>query len=118
MEIGKSDYSPIMEMIQAISIKGFPRERVNKRKRLLIVSDMLHHTEKYSLYCEEIDFAKFKTNPYFQHVRSDLSEVEAMILFLMRENYENLQTGELITFWEEYIESMGGRLSLVQRVDG
>ena len=118
MKTGKSDYSPIMEMIQAITINGFPRESINKEKRLLIVSDMLHHTDRYSLYRQEIDFKKFRETPHFQHVRTNLSGIEVIILFLMRESHEELQTEKLITFWKEYIHSMGGRLSHAQYVDG
>lgn len=115
----KASRSPIMEMIQAVSINGFPFEDVGKDKKIIIISDMLHHTDKYSLYQENINFEIFRETPYYRHLKCNLADVEVQILLLIRKDYEHLQKRNLINFWEQYIQSQdGGIITLVQPVYG
>lgn len=108
--------SPIFEMLQLAAIEGFRRERAHGRKRLVIVSDMLHNGPEFSLYRDAPDFDAFRQTAYFQKSRADLAGVEAEIFLLM--NAPKLQTLRLINFWERYFQAMGARLVHVKPVEG
>ena len=57
--------SPVMEMIQAVSVEAFPLNS-SKPKRLIIVSDMLQNADWYSHYRDEVAFDVARENPRFQ----------------------------------------------------
>lgn len=109
--------SPIMEMIQAVSIHAFPLE-TNRPKRLIIVSDMLQNTDGYSHYRATADFAQFRNNPYLQRVQTDLSNVQVTILYKGNADAGKRQNKGHALFWAEYVNHMGGELELIQRIDG
>ena len=114
-----SDISPILEMIQAVSVEGFPSNSDHKRKRLVIVSDMLHNMPEYSQYRDSVDMETLMARKhYFQHVRTDLRGVDVTILYIRREGAENLQNRRHAEFWARYVEEMGGTLVRVTRIQG
>jgi hypothetical protein len=41
----KCEKSPILEILQVVALTGFPINMQDSQKKLIIVSDMLHHTE-------------------------------------------------------------------------
>ena len=114
---GGADSSPVMEMIQAVAVDGFPI-RSDLPKRLIIVSDMLQNTPWYSQYRDPIDFESVKVNPRFQHVYVDLSGVDIDILYVGRKGYESLQTNGHGLFWEAYFKYMNGNLISISRIGG
>lgn len=112
-----SPTSPIMEMIQAVVIDGFPIESTAP-KRLVIVSDMLQNSEYYSHYRDEISFDVLQRNPAFQHVTTNLTGVDVEILYIGRKRSEELQTNRHGLFWEAFIRHMNGNLRSITQVGG
>ena len=45
----ESNHSPIMEMIQAISLANFQNQKTSVKNKLFIVSDMIQNTPEYSI---------------------------------------------------------------------
>ena len=113
-----NDTSPIMEMIQAVAIDAFPANSESMPKKLVIISDMLHNTSDYSQYDERLEFNEVITRAFFSHVTADLRGVNVSILYIARRGSEKLQTRGHILFWENYFRTMGGNLTLVQRIGG
>ena len=109
--------SPVMEMIQAVSVDAFPING-DTPKRLIIVSDMLQNTDWYSHYRDKVDFEVAKANPRFQHVYVDLTGVEVEILYIGREGYEHLQTNGHGMFWDAFFAYMKGNLVSISRIGG
>lgn len=109
--------SPVMEMIQAVAVDGFPIES-DKPKRLIIVSDMLQNADWYSHYRDKVDFDAAKTKSHFQHVYVDLSGVEVEILYIAREGYEHLQTNRHGMFWDAFFAYMNGNVKSIKRIGG
>lgn len=113
------DSSPILKLIQGVSINGFPTNDAKpSKKRLIIVSDMLEHTSEYSHYKQKVDFSKFRNSSYFNQLTSYLDGVEVYILYLPRKGAEHIQTMQHAQFWDEYISSMGGVIIMITRMPG
>ena len=110
--------SPIMEMIQAVSVSAFPMAAANTPKRLIIVSDMLHNTNEYSQYTMPIDLKWLQAKPYYQKVRTDLRDVEVKILYLRRDGAEKFQMAEHILFWASYMKAMRSKHVSIERIPG
>lgn len=113
--------SPIMEMIQAVSISTFPENSMGVPKGLIIISDMLHNTEEYSHYQEAIlVFEDFKKSTYFSRVRTDMSEVAVTILYARRDGAEaeRVQGRGHARFWDEYFATSGGTVTLIKKIPG
>ncbi len=118
MQPGNATYSPIMEILQVVSLSAFPPEAEKAWKKIVIVSDMLQHTPEWSHYRSQMDFAQLKDSAYFQRVRTDLRGAEVEILYVRRDGAEKLQTKRHAYFWADYIEAIGGKVTLIEKIDG
>ena len=99
--------SPIMEMVQAISIAAFQNENLSVKKELFVFSDMLQNTAEVSHYKGLLNFKNFSKSPAYLRIRTDLSGVKVKIFYIRRLGHENLQKGKVhATFWQEYFNSM------------
>jgi hypothetical protein len=116
---GESDVSPIFEMIQGASINGFPTKTKDTPKRLYIISDMLHHTDGFSLYKQNPNFSDLKASPYYHHIKTNMDNAEVTLLLIYRSGFEKLQSKTLIrNFWEPYFREQGARLIEAATVEG
>ncbi len=100
--------SPIMEMVQAISIAAFQNEKVSTKKKLFIFSDMLQNSPVAFHYEDSLNFQKFSDSPEYLKVRTDLTGVTIRVLYIRRFGHEKFQKGTVhAKFWQEYFTSMG-----------
>ena len=100
--------SPIMEMVQAISIAAFQNEKTSTKRKLFIFSDMIQNSEVASHYKDSINFQEFKDSPMYLKVRTDLTGVTVRVLYIRRFGHEKIQKGTAhAKFWQEYFNSMG-----------
>lgn len=111
-----SDYSPIFEMLQMVSL-NFKKNDVVGPKELFIISDMLQNTKEISFFNKNaIDYELFKKSPNFESLSSDLKDVNVNINYLLMR--PDLQTVRLNAFWESYFKDMGGSLDKVDKIMG
>lgn len=69
---GESANSPIMESIQSVALTAFGgSKRKEAAKKLVIVSDMLQHTDSMSFYRKVPDFETFRKTEYYRKVRAE-----------------------------------------------
>ena len=116
---GESDVSPIFEMIQGASINGFPTKTKDTPKRLYIISDMLHHTDGFSLYKQNPNFSDLKASSYYHHIKTNMDNAEVTLLLIYRSGFEKFQNKTLIRkFWEPYFKEQGARLIEATTVEG
>jgi len=118
MEPSSTDYSPIMEILQVVSLSAFPSESNHADKKIILISDMLQHTPEWSHYRGQLDFAALEQTAYFQRIRTDLKGAEVQILYVRRDGMENLQTTRHAFFWSDFISAIGGRVTLIEKIDG
>ena len=118
LQPGKSDFSPIMEILQIISLSAFPPIEGSTEKQIILISDMLHHTPEWSHYRGQMDFSVLQKSIYFQRINTDLQNAEVNILYVRRAGMEKLQNKRHAFFWADYIEAIGGRVTLIEKIDG
>lgn len=113
VDVPEQDSSPIFEMVYGVAVSNNFITR--EPRRLLIVSDMLHNTKNYSHYRETPDFDEFlRSNsgqPYLEPAL--LRGVDVQVLYVKRSKVRNLQTMRHISFWQDYFNHVGARLSRV-----
>lgn len=108
--------SPVLEMLQLISINAFKANAVTGEKRLIIMSDMLHNTPGFSMYKSGGDFGAFSNTDYGKRSLTQLQGVAVEIHYLM--NAPHLQTRRHLKFWEEYFDLAGARIVSVTPLEG
>ncbi len=102
LDTKSANASPIMEALQAAAVTTFKGESAPVIKKLILVSDLLQHTDEFSMYKEIPDFSSFKQSSYWKKIKSDFSKVEVEILFIRRDGADSLQNSKLIKFWAAY----------------
>jgi hypothetical protein len=111
--------SPIMESIQSVAISAFGDPSLSQTaKRLVIVSDLLHHTPEYSQYSDLGDFKKFRATDYYRRVRPNLKDVQVELYYLRRTTRYVTQGQKHIEFWQAYISDAGGTLVRAVSIEG
>ena len=118
----RADRSPIFETLQAVALSAFPPLAAStvptSPRRVILVSDMIQHTPQWSFYRGQNKLSALRASPYYQQVRTDLGGAEVQILYVRRERSEQLQTQRYALFWADYIASIGGRVTVVEHIDG
>lgn len=111
-----ANISPIIEMLQLVSINAFRKHNVKGERRLIIVSDMLHNTPQFSMYKTPVDYTTFSNTVYGRKAQLDLKNVDIELIYLI--NSPQLQTKRNLQFWEEYFNKSGARIVSVQPLEG
>ena len=117
----QSPISPLMESIQSISVTVFARRPYQDiPKRLIVVSDLMQHTEHLSFFRQPVDYDSFSGTAGADALRTNLRYVRVEILFVQRREHERIgsSTRKLIEFWKRWIEEQGGQLERVSKIDG
>jgi hypothetical protein len=110
-QIKPQNSSPLLEGIQSVAITAFgvPKAR-GAQKRLVIVSDMLHHTQQFSLYQGAPAFQAVSTSQYLQQTRPDLRDTDVDVHLVVRNTRRDAQKPPLYKFWVDLFEYSGGYL--------
>ncbi|UZE97221.1 hypothetical protein [Alkalimarinus alittae] len=111
-----STSSPIMEMIKFASVNTMI-DSPSDQRRLVIVSDMLHHNDKFSHYRDNPVFKTLKGKPYGSEVRPYLGNVSITIFYVQRSKSMAHQNRGHIRFWEEYVSDGGGQVIKVETIN-
>lgn len=102
-----ANQSPIFEMIQAISVNSFAKHNVDGDRRLIIYSDMLHHTKDFSLY-KSTNYSQLRQLAYFGKVSSRLPDIKVYLYVF--NNHSEFQQNRLIQFWEKFFADKNASL--------
>ncbi len=112
--------SPLMESVQSVAVSFLGRqEYAGIRKRLILVSDLMQHTDNLSFFRQPVDYEKFAGTLGADALSTDLRATAVVILFVQREAHGGLShTGVLRDFWKRWIEDQGGFVERDVTVDG
>ena len=102
---GKANASYIMESIQNIITNINFNSNISKRK-LIIFSDMLQHSKKYSQYKQISTYKRFLETKYGQSLLTDMNDVEIVVYLIMRRD-RRININSLVEFWITYFEEQG-----------
>ena len=106
---GRANQSPILEIIEFASINTMSKSKA-KSKRMILISDMLHHNKEYSHYTSSHDFEEFKKLAYYVDIRPQLLDVNVKIFYLASSKNISLQKIRHANFWKNYVLNAGGKL--------
>lgn len=112
---GESDEqpeSPILETMTEITARHAPSRRASddtKPAHLIVISDLLQHTEILSHYESYPD-----PNSLPRELVTDLSRVEVSLFRLERHKYSIYQTQKHYYWWSDLVESMDGKIAWQQ----
>ena len=106
--------SPIMETIQAVVV-SMPRPAAPVN-RMIIVSDMLQHSDNLSHYSQRPTYEAFRSTVEFGKVRTDLQGWQAEILYIRRDGAS--QDASHRKFWSDYLVGLGATRTSIERIDG
>ena len=118
MQASKADFSPILEIFQTIALSAFPARDSLAERQIILISDMLQHTAEWSHYRGQMDISTLKKTNYYQRINTDLKNAEVQVLYVRREGKEKLQTKRHAYFWADFVKSIGGRVTLIEKIDG
>ena len=116
----QSASSPIMETIQAISITVLARRAyADIPKRLILISDLLQHSEHLSLYANPLDYDAFARTAGSDALRTNLRGVAIEVFLIQRQAHaQSGTTLRLIEFWERWFKDQSGRLERATKING
>lgn len=100
--------SPILETLQFIS-RSQDIEEWGKRKTLIVVSDMLQHTDAFSHYRDPRTYEHFQSK-VAKDVRADFRGWDIVVIYLRRYRDRNLQQQDHLDFWQRYFYDSGGKM--------
>lgn len=108
-----------MESLQSVAVTSFVGEDGGvATKTLILVSDLLEHTEKFSLYKKIPDFEAYKESPHWRSVKADLSDVDVEIFTLRRDGLDLLQNNKLLGFWMKSFVNQGAHIRRTIQIEG
>jgi len=101
--------SPIIEAVRAAVVASFLATDVpdTAPRRLVIVSDMLQHSENISHYEGLPEFDAFKSSPAYEQTASDLTGAEVTVLYLKRPAAADVQGRRHADFWVFWFDALG-----------
>lgn len=103
-----ADESPIMEAVQSVTVTSFLGEKNRSPvKKLILISDLLEHTSKFSLYNGIPDFEDYSKSDHWNAVKANMQGIDIQILYLNRGN--DHQNAKLKVFWQMYFLEQGAR---------
>lgn len=111
-----SEWSPVFEMLQLVSINGFSRIDAQGPHTLIVFSDMLPNMPEFSMFKAFPEFKNFINGAYGRKSQARLDDVEVHLNYLL--NYPKLQTNKQAAFWEQYFEKSGAQLVDVNVFEG
>jgi hypothetical protein len=106
-----ADRSPIMESMQSVALTTLLTPEANGApRRLILVSDLLQHTDEFSFYKSIPEFPSLSDNTNYAKLKTNLSGVDVE-LWVLRNHTEDATT--LADLWRRIIFNQGGNVSKV-----
>lgn len=100
--------SPIMRSLQSVFVTNMKGHNVeHSKKKIILVSDLLEHTDAFSMYSGIPEFSAFENTSYWAQVKSNMENTDVELLFLNRASAHKLQTPNLKLFWQYYFLNQG-----------
>jgi hypothetical protein len=112
LDAEEAQESPIMEGLQALLAgQRAAGVRVEGRRRIVIVSDLVQHSEALSFYRGD-DWESFRASPDFARLARNLDGVEVTIVRIPRAGAK-VDASAVDDFWVRYLDAQGaGRVDV------
>ena len=97
----ESRQSPLLAAVQKISLM-IPDKKSGKNK-IILISDLLEHTEVFSVYRSNLDMKAFSKSRAEEKFGADLSNYDLHIWLIQRERFEE---NNLMAFWARILKPL------------
>ena len=115
---GSAD-SPILESIQWVTVNALSGPNLSQiPRRLVVISDLLQHTNGLSFYKGVVKFATFAKTRKYQRIHASLEGVSVDLLRMRRDIPVGVQEQALIRFWKDYFDAQGADYVRIVNLDG
>lgn len=116
-EAGEANSSPLMAGIQRIVVESLSDPKADgKNKTLYVASDMIEHTDSFSMYKFGADYEAFEKSPARARFRTPLDGIGVKLLVFQRETAKPLS--DLPEFWTRWVDGNGGEFIGYERMAG
>jgi hypothetical protein len=110
--------SPLMEMIQGVTVVALKRAN-QKTRRLILVSDLMQHSSNYSQYAvATYDWTRFRESPAFKALSIDLSSTQVRALYVARATGASAQKPGHKEFWTKYFDALNAKTIVFDEIEG
>lgn len=110
-----SAVSPILESVQDVGEQPEFADATGPR-RVLIVSDMLQNTKRFSTYRDGYDYSALLQSPACHALRADLRGATVEVIYLPRPRDAAFQGPEHRMFWRKYLTDCGASRVTIERL--
>ena len=107
MSIAPAQESPILEMLQMVSLNSIQKHHVDGPKTLIVLSDLLQNSKQLNMYKGTPAFQEFANTGYAHKTQINFQGVDIQIHYL--QNSPVLQGDKLFLFWREYFKAAGSK---------
>jgi hypothetical protein len=108
LEASPEKESPILESIQSVVLTSLSEPSLqSKPKNLILVSDLMQHTQSLSLYRGATAIDGFLQSKTFERLKSDLRGINMSVWMLGRENA--LSRSKLADLWQRIFAEQGAQ---------
>ena len=107
LSIAPAQESPILEMLQMVSLNSIQRHHVDGPKTLIVLSDLLQNSKQLNMYKAMPAFQEFANTSYAHKTQINFQGVDIQIHYL--QNSPILQVDKLFLFWREYFKASGSK---------
>ena len=112
LSIAPAQESPILEMLQMVSLNSIQKHHVDGPKTLIVLSDLLQNSKQLNMYKSTPAFQEFASTGYAHKTQINFQGVDIQIHYL--QNSPVLQGDKLFLCWREYFKAAGSKsLNLV-----
>ena len=114
LAIEPADTSPLLESIRSASTRSLARLPDGTPVRVVVVSDLLQHSDVLSHYRSREDFGVFQASPGWSRAIADLRGADVVLGYVTRADQRQLQGRAHLAWWEDYVRASGGRVEAVE----
>jgi hypothetical protein len=108
-KLPQQNNSPIFEGLQSVAVTSLGTPQVSSaKKRVIIISDFIHHTSQHSMYQGVQSFKQFRTSAYYPQIKPQLAGAKVDYFVIARETMRRVQQQPLVDFWFEFTEASNG----------
>jgi hypothetical protein len=109
LNVPKSEASPILEGVQAVTVAAFPPATSKLPRRLLVASDLIQNSRAYSMYGGPLDDRAAERAG--EMIPAQLEGVDVELLLIRRVAQDALQVSPAFAdFWEGWFGASGARV--------
>ena len=116
LSIAPAQESPILEMLQMVSLNSIQKHHVDGPKTLIVLSDLLQNSKQLNMYKVLPTFEQFTSTAYAHKTQINFQGVDIQIHYL--QNSPNLQVDTLFRFWKEYFKAAGSKTVALEALPG